>query len=49
MSVVEEGGLGGSEETEGCGIGLDELVLRTCTEDGAGSEGEEGLLSKHNT
>lgn len=49
ISKVEEGGLGGSEETEGCGIGLEELALRTCTEDEAGSEGEEGLLSRHNT
>lgn len=55
MSEVEEvegGGLGDSEETEGRGVGLvelEELDLRTCTEDGVESEDEEASLFRHNT
>lgn len=37
-----------SEETEGRGV-EEELGLRTCTEDGVVSEGEDVSLSKHNT
>lgn len=47
MSEAEEGGLGESEETEDRGMGLEELDLRTCTEDGV--ESEDGDFSKHNT
>lgn len=49
MSEVEGGGLGESEETEGFGVGVEELVLRTCTEDGVESEDEDVSLAKHNT
>lgn len=47
MSEAEEGGLEESEETEGRGVGLEELDLRTCTEDGV--ESEDAAFSKHNT
>lgn len=48
MSWLEDGGLEESEETEGRGV-EEELGLRTCTEDGVVSEGEDVSLSKHNT
>lgn len=49
MSEAEEGGLGESEETEGRGVGLEELDLRTCTEDGVESEDGDVFFSKHST
>lgn len=49
MSEVEEGGLGESEEMEGLGVALEELDLRTCTDDGVESEDLDVSFSKHNT
>lgn len=48
-SEMEGGGLLASEETEGCGIGVEELDLRTWTDDGVEFEGEVGIFSRDNT
>lgn len=47
--ISEVGALGGPEDTDGCGIGLREAALCTCTEDGTESEGEDKFLSRHKT
>lgn len=48
MSEEEEGGFWESEK-EGCGLGLEELDLRACNEDGGESEDKGASLSKHST
>lgn len=46
---ISEVGVGGAGWSEDWGIGLQEVALWICTEEGAESDDEDGLLSKHNT